>query len=54
MLKKLFCDILGWHKVKTPIGFDGASMMGFCKRCHNKCLQDSQGNWFTIESNKEK
>jgi hypothetical protein len=39
-VKKLLCDILAWHRVKDK---------NICELCKKKCLQDSQGNWFTME-----
>lgn len=55
MLKKLLLDLafwldkhLGWHNCQRE-DFNGASYVGHCKYCGKKCLQDSQGNWFSIE-----
>lgn len=51
MIRKLLCK-LGWHKCNKE-NFDGISNIGYCKNCGKKCLQDSQGNWFSIgEENK--
>lgn len=38
-------DILGWHDCDVE-GCDGASLVGTCKYCGQKCMMDSQGNWF--------
>ncbi len=46
--KRLGHDVLGWHDCDAT-GFDGASFTGTCKYCGKKCLQDSQGNWFTLD-----
>jgi hypothetical protein len=45
-LKKLLCDILGWHLAPEKIGFDGCSSTGKCPLCKKDIMQDSQGNWF--------
>lgn len=42
------CEKLDWHKCEIS-GFDGVSFEGQCKYCGKMCLQDSQGNWFSIE-----
>jgi hypothetical protein len=45
---RFWCDKFGWHHsrhVETS-GFDGCSETGLCKRCGEKVLMDSQGNWF--------
>ena len=43
-------DILRWHNGKGgKIGFDGCSFTSTCSKCGKKVLQDSQGNWFSIE-----
>lgn len=49
------CDILDWHSPKE-IGFNGVNFCSYCKRCGRRILQDSQGNWFSIEvcTSKEK
>ena len=43
--KRIGHDLLGWHDCNAD-GFDGASVTGTCKYCGQKCMQDSQGNWF--------
>lgn len=43
--KRIGHDLLGWHDCE-PSGTDGVSATGICKYCGQKCLQDSQGNWF--------
>lgn len=48
-IRKFKCNILGWHTPQIPIGFDGASYYSKCKYCNRKILQDSQGNWFSLE-----
>jgi len=50
-LPKWFCHNLGWHLQPKKIGFDGASLQGVCPRCGQRVLQDSQGNWFSVENN---
>ena len=40
---------LGYHKPIGKIGFDGCSATCTCKKCGDKLLQDSQGNWFSAE-----
>lgn len=46
MIRKILCK-LGWHKCNKE-SFNGTSNVGHCKYCGAKCLQDSQGNWFSI------
>ncbi len=41
-----FCDKMGWHLAPVAQSFDGCSFGGTCPRCHEKVLQDGQGNWF--------
>ena len=48
LFRKLFHDILGWHKPIDEIGFNGCSLTSKCKICGKKILQDSQGNWFEV------
>ena len=46
----LFCAVLPWHTPKVGIGsFNGCSFASICKRCGKRILQDSQGNWFTVD-----
>lgn len=42
------CTFPGWHSC-TENGFDGVSFHGICKYCGRKCLQDSNGDWFSHE-----
>lgn len=51
--KKFYHNIMGWHQPDNKVGFDGCSATSTCKYCHKRILQDSQGNWFTIDSNLE-
>lgn len=44
--RKFLCNVLGWHKPKRNIGFDGCSLHSICKYCGKNIMQDSQGNWF--------
>ena len=46
---KWFCDKMGWHNAPVVTGWDGASFEGVCPRCGRHVLQDSQGNWFSLE-----
>jgi hypothetical protein len=48
LLKKIFCDFLGWHTVKSLINADsdGFNLIARCDRCKCRVLMDSQGNWF--------
>jgi hypothetical protein len=48
-LPKWFCDHMGWHLAPKRQRFDGCSFGGECSRCGREVLQDSQGNWFSIE-----
>ena len=43
--KSIGHDIFGWHDCDVE-GCDGASLVGTCKYCGQKCMMDSQGNWF--------
>ena len=48
---RLFHIYLGWHfPDDSPQTFDGLSIHARCKFCGKEILQDSQGNWFTCES----
>lgn len=45
--QRFLCFWLDWHVPgKNRISFDGASLASTCKRCNQRILQDSQGNWF--------
>ena len=49
--KKSFWCRIGWHSPSNDIrGFDGCSAVSICKRCGDKILQDSQGNWFSTNN----
>jgi hypothetical protein len=45
----LLCRVLGWHVGRHRFSFDGASVHAECGRCGDRVLQDSQGNWFSVE-----
>ena len=47
MIKFIACKILNLHRVKIT-AHDGFSFYGDCERCKERCLQDSQGNWFVV------
>lgn len=42
-------DVLDWHREVHVIGHDGCSLQGRCCYCGRRVLQDSQGNWFSVE-----
>lgn len=46
----IYHDILGWHQPDKHAKFwnDGCSFRCTCKYCGKAIMQDSQGNWFTI------
>lgn len=46
--RKFLCNVLGWHKPKDEVYFDGCSFVSVCRFCGKKILQDSQGNWFEV------
>lgn len=46
-LKKIFHDVFGWHiPDNSSAHFDGCNTHARCRFCHQKIMQDSQGNWF--------
>ena len=47
-MKKILCDWLDWHTVKSLVNAttDGVNLIAKCDRCGCRVLQDSQGNWF--------
>lgn len=47
--KKIFDEVLGWHKPSKEIRTDGISIQSTCKYCGKKIEQDCQGNWFEID-----
>ena len=44
--KKLYHDILGWHRPNEEIKAAGINFKSTCKHCSKEIIQDSQGNWF--------
>ena len=44
-----FCCWMDWHTPSNWLTWDGASFGSWCHRCGLRILQDSQGNWFSIE-----
>lgn len=44
--KRIYHDIMGWHKPSGKQSFDGISVHDVCKYCGKDIMQDSQGNWF--------
>ncbi len=51
--KWFYHDILEWHKPSEESTFDGCSFNSTCRYCGKRIIQDSQGNWFTYEGDKE-
>lgn len=51
--KKFYHDFLEWHRPEDKQSFDGCSFHSKCKWCGEEILQDSQGNWFSIETDEE-
>lgn len=49
LFNKIYHDYFGWHLPIGRIGFDGLSFCSRCKFCGSRILQDSQGNWFSVE-----
>ena len=43
------CRVLGWHLRPPVIEHAGINFNGICPRCGSTVLQDSQGNWFSVE-----
>lgn len=43
--QRFLCFVLDWHTCNVQ-GFDGLSFVSHCKRCGQRCLQDSNGGWF--------
>jgi hypothetical protein len=46
---RIRCRWLGWHKAPQTFALAGISLRGICPRCHDIVLQDSQGNWFSVQ-----
>ena len=45
-IRKFMCEVLGWHKPKDRMMFDGCNIHSVCRYCGKEIMQDSQGNWF--------
>lgn len=43
--QRFLCEFMGWHKVKAE-SHNGCNAVGYCTRCGERCLQDSNGDWF--------
>ncbi len=48
MIGKLLCKLLRWHR-PGEIHEAGINNASICKYCGRAVLQDSQGNWFSIQ-----
>lgn len=40
--------IMGHHRPKEIVFYDGCSIHSRCRFCNKEIVQDSQGNWFTF------
>lgn len=50
-IRNFLCNVMGWHQpFEGRKAFDGSSYVSVCRHCNRKILQDSQGNWFTVEN----
>lgn len=50
-IRKFLCNVLGWHKPTYRV-VKGVNTHSYCRYCEKEIIQDSQGNWFEIESRK--
>lgn len=51
LFRRIFHDLMGWHLPKEDemAEFDGSFSRTYCKFCDKRIIQDSQGNWFTLD-----
>lgn len=52
-IRKFLCNVLGWHKPKDTITFNGCTFYSVCRYCKKKIMEDSQGNWFEYSEDTE-
>ena len=48
--KKFYHNFMHWHQPSERQFFDGCSFHTKCKWCGKEIMQDSQGNWFALDS----
>lgn len=45
-LRKILCNLFGWHKPNYCITVSGINLKSICRYCGKPIMRDTQGNWF--------
>lgn len=49
LLKKIICNILGWHEPSDKVEFDGWNVISMCKCCGRQIMKGENSNWYRID-----